>query len=111
MASDSRPLIGLKAGRPVGEGSRWFGGAAMIVSSVTTVMFMYLFLAGFFRLFAAFFDDFDVIVKNGGYYWHHVGLDNTSAYIFSSSDTDINHTLESKIPFPHAHHIFTPALL
>jgi hypothetical protein len=82
-----------------------------MASMTTMVMFVHLFLVGLFGLFAAFLDDLDVIVKNSSYDWHHISFDNTSPHVFGSSDANIDHALESKVPFPHSHHILTPSLL
>lgn len=84
----------------------------MVMSPMTTVMmFVDLFLAGFFCLFATLFNDFDIVVKYGCDDWYHVGFDHSGSYVFSSSDADVNYTLKCKIPFPHAHHVRTPTLL
>lgn len=86
------------------------GTAPMFMVSMAMVVVVYLFLLGL-SLFAAFIDDLDVVIKNGSDDGYHVSLDYTGADIFGASNTNIDDTLESQIPFPHSHHILAASLL
>jgi hypothetical protein len=52
-----------------------------------------------------------VVVQDGRNYRYHVRLDNSSSYSFRSSHSNVDYALEGQVPFPHLHHVFTPALL
>lgn len=64
-----------------------------------------------FDPFPTLLDDLPVVVEDGGYDRHHVGLNNPGTYRLSTPDTDVDDALEGEIPFPHFHHVLTPALL
>jgi hypothetical protein len=82
---------------------------AILVASVTMVIVVLL-LFGFFSLLAAFVDSLGIVIKDGSDDRDHVSLDNTSADAFRASNTNIDDTLESKVPLPHSHHVLTTAL-
>jgi hypothetical protein len=79
------------------------------MASVTVVVVVLL-LFGFFGLLAAFVDSFGIIIEDGSDDRDHVSLDDTSADVFRASNTNIDDTLESKVPLPHSHHVLTTAL-
>ena len=83
----------------------------MLVTSMAMMVIVNLLLLGFLSLFAAFVDDLDVVIEYGSDDGDHVGLDHASADILGTPNTDIDNTLESQVPFPHAHHIFAATLL
>jgi hypothetical protein len=80
------------------------------VSMVVMVMVVYLFLLNFIGLFSTSVNNFDIVVKNSCDDRNHVGFNNTRAYVFRSTHTDIDNTLERQVPFPHSHHVLTPTL-
>lgn len=65
----------------------------------------------FLRFLAVLVHDLDVVVQYSCNDRHHVCLDDSGADILGASHTDIDHTLESQVPFPYSHHIFAAALL
>lgn len=75
------------------------------------LMIVHLLLLGLFSLFAAFIDNLDVVIENCRDDGNHISLDHASADIFSSSNANVDNTLEGQIPFPHTHHILAPTLL
>ncbi len=83
----------------------------MIVTPMTMMVFVDLLLFGLFRLLAAFLDDFDVIVEDGGDDRDHVGFNDPCPNGLGASDSYVHNTLESQIPLPHVHHVLAPALL
>jgi hypothetical protein len=87
--------------------------AAMTVMVVVVVVMVVvnLLMLRFFRLFATFIDDSNVVVEYRRDDGNHVGLDNSCADVFCATDTNVDDTLESEIPLPHAHHILAATLL
>jgi hypothetical protein len=81
------------------------------VFSMAVVVVINLLLLGLLALLAAFFNHLDVVVKDGGNDWNHIGLDYSRPDIFGSTNAYVHDALECKVPFPHAHHILTPTLL
>jgi hypothetical protein len=82
----------------------------MLVGPLSMVI-VNLLLLRFLGLFAAFFNDFDIIVQDGGDDGNHVGLDNTGSDSLRAPNTNVDNALKSKIPLPHAHHVLATALL
>lgn len=82
----------------------------MVVSAVTVMMVVDLLLLGLIGLLATLIDDSDVVVEDGGDDGNHVSLDDSGADVLGASDADVDDTLESEVPFPHAHHVLATAL-
>jgi hypothetical protein len=78
--------------------------------AVAMVVVVKLLLLHFLGLFAALFDDFDVVVEDGSNDRDHVSLHNACAHVFRATNADVDDTLEREIPLPHAHHILAPTL-
>ena len=55
-------------------------------------------------------DDLDVVVENGCDDGHHIGFDHTCPDVLRTTYTNVEDALESKVPFPHVHHVLAPAL-
>lgn len=83
----------------------------MVVAAMAMMMLLNLLLLCLLSLLAALIDDFDVVVQNRGDDGNHIGFDYTGPYVLGASHTNIDNTLESEIPLPHAHHILAAALL
>lgn len=81
------------------------------MAAVAMLVVVNMLLFRFLGLFTTFVDDFDVIIEDSGDDWNHVGFDDPGTNILCTSNANINHALESEIPFPHAHHILTATLL
>lgn len=82
----------------------------MTVTPMTMVVVSNLFQLRLLCLFAAFIDNFDVIVEDGCDDRNHISFDDSSPHVFGPANSYVHHTLESKIPFPHVHHILTSSL-
>jgi hypothetical protein len=82
----------------------------VLVASVTMVIVVLL-LFRFFGLLAAFVDSLGIVIEDGSDDGDHVGFNDTGADVLRASNTNIDNALESKIPFPHSHHVLTTALL
>jgi hypothetical protein len=75
------------------------------------VMVMNLLLLGFLSPLTALLDDLDVVVEDCCDDGDHISLNNAGANTLGAPHTDVDDTLEGKIPFPHAHHISAATLL
>lgn len=75
------------------------------------VMVLNMLVLGLLSLFAAFVNNFDIVVEDGGNNGNHVSLYDSGPHILCASNADIDDALKSKIPLPCAHHILAPALL
>lgn len=104
-------LVELGAHGAAGKGCGCLGRTPIVATMPTMVMVMQLFLTGLFGLFATLFDDFDVIIEDGGNDGYHVCLDDSSADILGTTNTDVDDALEGQVPLPHAHHILAATLL
>lgn len=74
------------------------------------MMLCNLFLFGFFGFLAALLDNFNIIVEYSRDDRDHISLDHPSPYVLSPTNSYVNNTLESEIPFPHVHHILASPL-
>lgn len=83
----------------------------MLVTPMAMVVVMNLLLLGLLGLFTALVDGLDIIIEDCSNDGNHVGLNDACADIFCASDSYVDDTLESKIPFPHAHHVLATPLL
>ena len=101
-------LVNVYVGGPRGETCRLVHPAAATNPvPVMGIRFMLCFLS----LLAYPFDDFDVVVEDGGDDGNHICLNNAGSDVLSASYTYVDHALESKIPLPHVHHILAATLL
>lgn len=82
----------------------------MTMTPMTLVMIGNLLLFRFFRLFTTLLDDFDVVVEYGCDHGDHIGLDYPSPDVLGAANSYVDDALESKVPFPHVHHIFASSL-
>lgn len=83
----------------------------MVVGAVAVMVVVDLLVLGLVGLFAALVNDSDVVVKDGGDDRNHVSLDDSGADVLGAADANVDDTLESEVPLPHAHHVFAAALL
>lgn len=79
--------------------------------AVAMVVVMDLLLFGLLCSLTALFDDLDVVVEDCCNDRDHISFDNTSPDTLRATNTNIDNTLEGKVPFPHAHHISAATLL
>jgi hypothetical protein len=63
-------------------------------------------LHGFFSLFSASINHFDVVIEYCSNDGNHICFYHPRPDILRASDPNIDNALESQIPFPHIHHIF-----
>ena len=75
------------------------------------MMVMAMLVFNFLRFLTVLLHNFDIVVENGCNDRHHVCLDDSGTDILGASHTDIDHALESQVPLPYSHHIFTATLL
>ena len=77
----------------------------------TRSLFLDSLLLCLLRLFSAPIYNFYVVVENRSNNWNHIRLHHPRPNRFRATNADIDNTLESKVPFPHIHHILASACL